>query len=472
MTDIENAMITFGNLAWGPWLLVLILGGGLFFVIYSRLLPFKYMGHSIAILRGKYDGEDSAGDITHFQALSSALAGTVGMGNIAGVAVAIQIGGPGAVFWMWMTALVGIATKFFTCTLAIMYRGKDSAGQLQGGPMYVITEGLGQKWKPLAVFFCVAGIIGCLPLFQTNQLVQTIREAIFLERGWIEPADAGIFNLLAGLTLSSLVAVVIFGGLQRIALVASRLVPLMTLLYVGTTAYILTAHYDQILSCFALIFTDAFSGLAVAGGAIGTVIATGVRRGAFSNEAGIGTESMAHGAAKTNEPVREGLVAMMGPVIDTLFICTATALIILVSGVWQTTDSSGVTMTIAAFNATVPAGTWLLMICIFFFSASTILSYSYYGSKCLGFLIGADKQHYYNYIIVVMLVVASVLSLDAMVGLIDGAFALMAIPTMVSALILSPKVMQAARVYFSQLDAGGISEVGIEDGVFLEKGDN
>lgn len=471
MTAIENAMITFGNLAWGPWLLVLILGGGLFFVFYSRLLPFKYMGHSIAILRGKYDGEDSAGDITHFQALSSALAGTVGMGNIAGVAVAIHVGGPGAVFWMWMTALVGIATKFFTCTLAIMYRGKDSAGQLQGGPMYVITEGLGQKWKPLAVFFCVAGIIGCLPLFQTNQLVQTIREAIFLEQGWIEPGDAGLFNLLAGLTLSSLVAIVIFGGLQRIALVASRLVPLMTLLYVGTTAYILTAHYDQILSSFALIFTDAFSGMAVAGGAIGTVIATGVRRGAFSNEAGIGTESMAHGAAKTNEPVREGLVAMMGPVIDTLFICTATALIILVSGVWQSTDSSGVTMTIAAFNATVPAGTWLLMICIFFFSASTILSYSYYGSKCLGFLIGADKQHYYNYIIVVMLVVASVLSLDAMVGLVDGAFALMAIPTTVSALILSPKVMQAARVYFSQLDTGRISKVGLEDGGFIEEGD-
>lgn len=457
MSLIESTLINFGDLAWGPWLLVLILGGGCYFLIYSRMLPFKYIGHSIALLRGKFDGEDSAGDITHFQALSSALAGTVGMGNIAGVAVAIDIGGPGAIFWMWATAVVGITTKFFTCTLAIMYRGRDSSGHLQGGPMYVITEGLGQKWKPLAVFFCVAGIIGCLPLFQTNQLVQTLREVIFIEKGWIQASDAGIFNFITGVTLSSLVALVIFGGLQRIALVASRLVPLMTLLYVGTSAYILTAHYDQVPGYLALIFTDAFTGTAVAGGAIGTVIATGVRRGAFSNEAGIGTESMAHGAAKTNEPVREGLVAMMGPIIDTLLICTATALIILISGVWKTGDSNGVTLTVAAFNATVPAGTYLLMICIFFFSASTILSYSYYGSKCLGFLIGADKQHYYNYIIVVMLVVASVLSLDAMVGLIDGAFALMAIPTTTSALLLSPKVMGAARIYFAQLDQAGPS---------------
>lgn len=454
---IENLLIRFGELAWGPWLLVLILGGGIYFVIYSRFIPFKYMSHSIALLRGHYDDDNSTGDITHFQALSSALAGTVGMGNIAGVAVAIHVGGPGAVFWMWMTAILGIATKFFTCTLAIMYRGKDSEGHLQGGPMYVITEGLGKKWRPLAVFFCVAGIIGCLPLFQTNQLIQTIREVIFLERGWIQSSQIDMFNFIAGVTLASFVALVIFGGLQRIALVASKLVPLMTLLYTGTSAYILTIHYDQIFSSLALIVTDAFTGMAVAGGAIGTVIATGVRRGAFSNEAGIGTESMAHGAAKTNEPVREGLVAMMGPVVDTLLICTATALIILISGVWESGDSNGVSMTVAAFKATVPAGTYLLIICIFFFSTSTIFSYSYYGAKCLGFLIGADKQHYYNYIIVTMLVVASMLSLDAMVGLVDGAFALMAIPTTCSAIILAPKVMQAAKDYFSRLEANEFS---------------
>ncbi len=455
METLETALITFGDLAWGPWLLVLILGGGLYFVVLSRLTPFRYLGHSIALLSGKYD-EDAPGEITHFQALSSALAGTIGMGNIAGVAVAIQVGGPGAVFWMWATAVLGIATKFFTCSLAVMYRGKDSLGNVQGGPMYVITEGLGSRYRPLAVFFCIAGVVGCLPLFQTNQLVQTIREVIFLEHGWITQADALVFNVVIGMLLAVIVGLVIFGGLTRIAAIASRLVPLMTLLYVSVAAYVLVTHMSEVPDLLLLIVNDAFSGLAVAGGAIGTVIATGVRRGAFSNEAGIGTEAMAHGAAKTREPIREGLVAMLGPIIDTLVICTATALIILLSGMWQTSDASGVTLTSGAFELALPGfGSYVLIVCIFFFSITTIFSYSYYGSKCLGFLIGAEKQHYYNYVIVIMTVVASVLSLDAMVGLVDGAFALMAIPTMTSTILLAPKVTAAAKKYFASMEARG-----------------
>lgn len=454
MAKIEQLFIDFGDFAWGPWLVILILGSGIYFLFLSRLLPFRYLGHSIALLRGKYDADSGPGDITHFQALSSALAGTIGMGNIAGVAVAIHIGGPGAVFWMWATAVVGIATKFFTCTLAVMYRGKDSAGHLQGGPMYVIVEGLGERYRPLAIFFCVAGVIGCLPLFQTNQLVQTIREVVFIKQGWIEESQAFEFNLITGIILAAIAASVIFGGLHRIALVASRLVPTMAVLYVGTAILILAMNMDRVPYYLGLIFRDAFTGTAVAGGAIGTVIATGVRRGVFSNEAGIGTEAMAHGAARTNEPVREGLVAMMGPIIDTLVICTATALIILISGAWQSGDANGVTLTAQAFETSIPVyGIYILVICIIFFSVSTIFSYSYYGSKCLGFLIGAERQHLYNYVIVVMMVVASVLSLDAMVGLIDGAFALMAIPTTVSALLLSSHVMQAARLYFAKLDA-------------------
>ena len=187
MDQLEASLIYFGEVAWGPWLLILILGGGFYFLVQSRLLPFLYIGHSIDLLRGKYDDPNNPGDITHFQALSSALAGTIGMGNIAGVAVAIHIGGPGAIFWMWMTAVVGIATKFFTCTLAVMYRGEDSAGNIQGGPMYVITQGLGPKWKPFAIFFSLAGLIGCLPLFQTNQLVQTVRDVIFINQGLLDP---------------------------------------------------------------------------------------------------------------------------------------------------------------------------------------------------------------------------------------------------------------------------------------------
>lgn len=382
------------------------------------------------------------------------------MGNIAGVAVAISIGGPGAVFWMWMTAILGITTKFFTCTLAVMYRGKDSEGNIQGGPMYIITEGLGPAWRPLAVFFCIAGVIGCLPLFQTNQLVQTIREVIFLEQGWIEPADSTWFNFLAGLCIAGVVSLVIFGGLMRIASVVSRVVPIMSLLYVGTAAYVIILNFDTVPHYLGVIVTDAFTGMAAAGGAIGTVIATGVRRGAFSNEAGIGTEAMAHGAAKTSEPVREGLVAMLGPIIDTMIICTATALLILMTGAWQLTDVDGVTMTNAAFELALPGyGSWVLITCIFFFSITTIFSYSYYGAKCLGFLIGAERRHYYNYVVVVMVVVASMLSLDAMVGLIDGAFALMAIPTMTTTILLAPKVMAAAREYFSRLDSGSMKKV-------------
>ena len=311
MSDIETLLITFGDLAWGPWLLVLILGGGLYFLFLSRFRPFLYLAHSFALLSGKYDS-DGPGEITHFQALSSALAGTIGMGNIAGVAVAIHVGGPGAIFWMWATAVLGIATKFFTCTLAVMYRGTDSLGKIQGGPMYVITEGLGPKYRFLATFFCVVGVVGCLPLFQTNQLVQTVREVIFLKHGWITPDDAFIFNVISGTVLAFIVGSVIFGGLTRIAAVAVRLVPTMTVIYVSTAAWVLFSNIGDVPRYLLLIVEDAFTGLAAAGGAVGTVIATGVRRGAFSNEAGIGTEAMAHGAARTNEPVREGLVAMVG----------------------------------------------------------------------------------------------------------------------------------------------------------------
>jgi AGCS family alanine or glycine:cation symporter len=432
---------------------VLILGGGLYFLWLSGFLPFRYLGHSVGLLSGRYDRADDPGDITHFQALSSALAGTIGMGNIAGVAVAITVGGPGAVFWMWMTAIVGIATKFFTCSLAVMYRGRDSQGQLQGGPMYVITEGLGPRYKPLATLFCLAGVIGCLPLVQINQLVQTVREVVFIDQGWLEPANSMSFNFVAGLTLATIVALVIFGGLTRIAQVAGKLVPTMALLYIGSALFVVITNLSEVPSILWLIITDAFTGAAVAGGAIGAVISNGVRRGVFSNEAGVGTEAMAHGAAKTQEPIREGLVAMVGPIIDTLFICTCTAIMILLTGVWETGDANGVTLTARAFEASIPHfGLAILVICIVCFGVSTIFSYSYYGAKCLGFLVGAERQHYYNYLIVIMTVVAALMSIDAMVNLIDLAFACMAIPTMSAALLLSRRVMIAARVYFAQLD--------------------
>jgi len=348
MENIEQLIVAFADWAWGPWLLILLLGGGMFLLIFSRLIPFRYIRHSINIIRGKYDDPDDDGDISHFQALSSALAGTIGMGNIAGVAVAISTGGPGAIFWMWMSAFVGIATKFFTCSLAIMYRGEDSRGHLQGGPMYVVREGLSKAWRPLAALFCLAGLIGCLPALQINQLVQIIRDIIGTPAGLVGK-DPFMFNLVSGITIAALVSVVIFGGIKRIGEVASRIVPSMVVLYMLSAIWIMAVNYQHIGEYLLLIIRDAFTGEAVLGGAVGAVIITGVRRAAFSNEAGIGTEALAHGAAKTDEPIREGLVAMLGPFIDTIVVCTCTAMVILMTGVWQSSSDSGVTLTANAF---------------------------------------------------------------------------------------------------------------------------
>lgn len=450
MQWIEKILIGFGNVTWGPWLLVLLLGGGAFFLCYSRFLPFRYIRHAINILRGKYDDPSDPGDISHFAALSSALAATIGVGNIAGVAVAVTVGGPGAIFWMWLSAIVGMATKFFTCSLAIMYRGTDSRGDPQGGPMYAIVEGLGKKWRPLGVFFCIAALVGALPAFQVNQLVQIIRDVIFVPNGWVGESHF-TFDLIAGIIIAGSVALIIFGGILRIGTVASKLVPGMLILYMAAAAWILGVNYANIPKCLWLIITDAFSGQAVAGGAIGAVIMTGVRRAAYSNEAGIGTAALAHGAAKTTEPIREGLIAMLGPAIDTLIVCTITALIILTTGVWQSAEANGITLTVMAFNKAMPGiGPYLLTLCVVCFSTSTMFAYSYYGAKCMGFLIGAERQHIYNYFYVALMVVAAVVSLDAAIGLIDGAFALMAIPTMISTLLLAPKVMEATRTYFDQ----------------------
>ena len=432
--------------------MIILLGGGLFFVIYSRFLPYRYFRHALDVLAGKYDDPDDPGDINHFQALSSALAATVGMGNISGVAIAIYTGGPGALFWMWVSAFVGICTKFFTCTLSILYRGKDSQGNLQGGPMYVIMEGLGKAWKPLAVFFAIAGLFGPLPVFQANQLTQILRDVIYVPGGLVTQQAHFSADLITGIVLVGLVSVVIFGGIKRIGRVAARMVPLMVVLYVGVILLILAIHIEEIPHYIGLIITDAFTGKAAAGGVLGSVIITGIRRGTFSNEAGIGTAALAHGAAKTKEPIREGLVAMMGPVIDTLLVCTMTALAILVTGVWQSTEANGVTLTLNAFNEAFPTfGSPILVLCVLIFSVSSMLTYSYYGTKCLGFLIGAENQHWYNYFYVISIVFGSIATLKAVYSLFDAMFALMAIPTMISAIILAPKVLEEARSYFGRI---------------------
>jgi AGCS family alanine or glycine:cation symporter len=454
MLDTFQSFTTaFADLAWGPWLLWLLLGGGFYFLVRSRFTPFRYLGHAIDLLRGKYDNPDHPGHISHFSALSAALAGTIGMGNIAGVALAIKIGGPGAIFWMWMTAILGIATKFFTCTLAVMYRGKDDAGELQGGPMYVIREGLPKRFHFLAFFFAIVGMVGCLPALQANQLIQIFRDLVFFEQGIIAPgADPFYYNLGSGIILAVLTALVIFGGLSRIARTATVLVPFMAVLYLATIIIALLMNAEQVPAAFTFILTDAFSGDAVAGGSLLAVMIYGVQRGAYSNEAGMGTESLVHGAAKTDQPIRQGLVAMIGPIIDTMIICTATALLILVAGTWQGAEAEGVTLTANAFSSLLgPVGTVIIFACVLSFATTTIFTYSFYGSQCASFVFGTRHRASYQWVFVASIVLVSVMSIEAAVGLIDGSFALMAIPTMVSAIWLAPKVLAEAKIYWKTL---------------------
>ncbi|MEZ5103198.1 MAG: alanine/glycine:cation symporter family protein [Draconibacterium sp.] len=442
-------IINTANAIWGTPILILLLGGGLYFLIYSRLAPLRYFKHALQILTGKYDDPNEPGQLHHYQALSTALAGTVGMGNISGVAVAITMGGPGAIFWMWVSALLGVSTKFFTCSLAVMFRGKDSNGEIQGGPMYFITEGLGKNWKPLALFFSIMGLIGVSPLFQANQLAQMINDVILVPNNINTSLQS---NLIIGIIISIIVGIVVIGGIKRIGNVTGRLVPSMVVIYIITVLYIIFSNALQIIPAFQIIFKDAFTGHAVLGGSLGAVIITGVRRAAFSNEAGLGTAPMAHGAAKTNEPIREGLVAMLGPIIDTIIVCTMTALAIIITNTWIESSADGITLTVHAFENSIPIyGKYILAVCVIFFSMSTMFAFPYYGVKCLGFVAGAKYGYLYNYVFVTVIIIGAISNLRVIIGLIDISFALMAFPTVISAVLLSPHVRRASKDYFDRL---------------------
>ncbi len=444
--EVGVLIVSFGNWLWGLPLFLLLIGGGLWFLIYSGFVPFRYFGRAIKSLRKKED--DAPGQISSFEALASAIASTVGMGNISGVAVAITMGGPGTIFWMWVSAIVGMATKFFEGTLTIMFKGKDSSGEIQGGPMYMITEGLGKSWRPLAVFFSVFGLIGTLCLMQANQLTEAITTVITTPMG-IESTTS--LKLMIGVSMTLIVAIVVLGGIKRISRVASRLVPTMVLLYFLLVGYILITHMSLVPDVFSSIFREAFQFKAGLGGLAGSAIIIGARRAAFVNEAGVGTASMMHGASKNTEPVREGLVAMIGPSIDSGLVCTLTALAILVNGNYEVSQLQGIQMAMNSFQVSIPGvGQYLLLGMAVIFAFSTMFSYSYYGVKCTNFLFGAKYAYLYNYFFLVMLVVGAVISLDVVVGVIDSAYALMAIPTMFTLIILSPKVKKEMKIYFNK----------------------
>ena len=447
--QFDKIISDISSFVWGYPLLFILIGGGLYLLFVSKFLPFKYFFHAIDIVRGKFNDKKSDGEISHFQALTTALSATVGMGNIAGVAVAISIGGPGAIFWMWVSGIIGMSTKFFTSALAVMYRGVDSAGKKQGGPMYFIVNGLGKKWIPMAIFFSLCGMVGALPVFNVNQLTQAINDIILKPNG-VEVSL--ISNTIIGLILIILTSIVILGGLKRISSVSAKLVPFMVAVYIISILTILIVNYNNVPEYLYLIFYDAFnadyySGNSALGGVLGALIILGIRRGAFSNEAGIGMAPMAHGAAKTNNPVKEGFVAMLGPFIDTLMVCTMTALAILVTGAWKT-QADGVSLTAAAFESSFSGiGNYILLACVFVFSISSLFSYSYYGTKCLSFIAGENNKKKYNYIYIISIMLGATTSLSMMINLIDTFFALMAVPTMIATLILAPKVLNELKKY-------------------------
>lgn len=450
---------------WTPVLFLLILGG-LFFLFYSRFVQYKYFKHAINILKGKYDNHNDPGHINAYEALSTALASTVGMGNIAGVAAAISIGGPGALFWMWVTAFVGMSTNFFTSSLSVMFRGKDDAGDIQGGPMYVIKEALGKPFMPLAILFSFCVMIGCLPIFQANQLTQIILDIGFSGNDAINATftlfnwEINIAKLIIGIILMIISGIVIIGGIKRIGTWAGKMVPIMIIIYFLSVLSILILNISKVPDYLWMVITDAFSannyrGEPALGGLVGGLIVAGVRRASFSNEAGIGTAPMALGASKSQQPIREGLVSMMSPMIDTLVVCTLTALAILVTDVWKTSGASGVSLTATAFEMSLGfTGKILLLISAFFFAITSLFSYSYYGNKGMSFLLGTKAGKYYDYFYLSTIVIGAVASMTDVMNVIDIAYALMAFPTMISGFILAPKVMAEAKKYFAKVDAG------------------
>ena len=446
ITQINAAV---NNFVWGVPAMICIIGVGLLLSVRTRFIQVRKFGAALKNTIGKIFDKTQAkdGSMSPFQAVCTALAGTVGTGNIAGVAGAIALGGPGAIFWMWVSAVVGMSTKFFEGALAIMYKGHDSAGEPQGGTMYIILHGLGERWKPFAYFFAVVGLIGTLCVMQANQLVESVTTVF--------TTPAGIENTLGlrfvmGIVISLVVGAVIIGGIRRISVISAKIVPVMVTCYMLLVFVILCLNFDKLPGVLASIFQSAFSLEAGIGGILGTAL-TGARRAAYVNEAGVGTASMMHGASRNDNPIREGLVAMIGPAIDSGLVCTLTAFPILIAGNYASEGGiKGLYIALNSFEQLLPGyGHYLLMVMVFFFAFSTMFSYSYYGLKCTNFLFGAENAKYYNYFYLVMIVVAAMIPLGAVVAIMDLAFALMALPTMTSLLLLAPRVRRKMKEYFA-----------------------
>ncbi|KEF29887.1 Sodium/glycine symporter GlyP [Marinobacter nitratireducens] len=453
-----------GAVVWGPLTIVLLVGTGLYLSIRLRFIQLLRLGLSLRIMSGRDEETSRDGELSHFSALTVALSAAIGNGNIAGVATAIALGGPGAIFWMWVTAIFGMATVFASTTLALKFRSYDPETGYSGGPMYYIERGLGPRWKPMAQFFALCAIIaayGTGNMVEANSVADTLE---FSLRDVVQyaPDEGTIFGvkLFIGLLYGGLIWLVIVGGIRRIGKVVSRLVPLMFVLYVGSALVVLGINAEAVPGAFVQILSDAFTGTAATGGFAGAAVMTtiqfGVARGVFSNEAGLGTTPIAMASTKADEPVRAGLVAMNGPLFDTLVVCTITALVIITTGVW-TTGVSGSELTTMAFNAAVPdLGKLAVTVSLLFFSFSSVVGWSYYGDRGTGYLFGTQSIRLYRNLFCLMLPVGAVMDLELVWGLCDIANGLMAIPNLIALLLLSPLVFRMTREYFLRRTAGAV----------------
>lgn len=446
MELIHHYVAWLNGLVWGVPMLILILGTGLFLMVALKGMPLLRILTGFRLMwGGRVKGDAATGDVSPFQALMTCLSATVGTGNIAGVATAILLGGPGALFWMWCTALVGMATKYSEIVLAVHYREKDERGEYCGGPMYAIKNGLGKSWAWLGFAFAIFGGLagfGIGNMVQSNSMAEVLESTFHIER-WI-----------TGLVTTIVVALVILGGIKRIAKVSGSLVPFMCVGYVIMSLVVLGIYIDRIPAAFALIFTHAFTPSAATGGFAGAAVMMamqyGVARGIFSNEAGLGTGGIAQAAGTTNSPVRSGLIGMIGTFIDTIIICSMTGLTIICSGVW-TSGEKGASLSAAAFESALPGiGGYLLAIALLVFTFTTILGWSYYGEKCWIYLGGRKTVLPFRILWVLAVFGGAVFQLDFVWLLADTLNALMAIPNLVALLLLSPVVLKLTKDYFDK----------------------
>ena len=511
LSTFSNWMDIVNGIVWGPAMIVLLIGTGLFLTLRLRFIQLRHLKHSLDCISGKYDDPEDQGDISHFQALCAALSATIGTGNITGVALAIAVGGPGAIFWMWVTALVGMATKFSSCALALRYRVVHADGSASGGPMYYLERGLKLRWLGV-IFALFAGIasLGIGSAVQSNSVVDGLLSVA--PESWQEATLASNIPLLSGapiakpilgLVLAVLVGIVTIGGIKRIATVASRVVPFMCVVYVGSALLILIMNAGMIPEAFAQIFRYAFSPMAVGGGFFGTVMARtvqkGVARGVFSNESGLGSAPIAHGAARTSEMAREGFVAMLGPFIDTIIICTLTALVIITSGAWQVESDagellygpggkglpmkievdgqelqvvgtvsdepepflnaagqpyevpSGAPLTARAFEAALPrVGDLIVAFALVFFAYSTMIAWSYYGDRSAHFLFGEGAVRPYRVLYTFLVMIGAAVPLKLVWNIADITNLLMALPNLLSLALLAGLVQRLKNEYFSR----------------------